>query len=133
MEPEALVVDYEGMINQFQISYHSYKVLWREIIHNEELRMVKGLARLQKIEEFEFPSELWARIVYDFAVAYDQLSKEMPGSKILDLMVPFYFARVGSFAKETRDMTSLEAEKEIEAQARIFEKLKPYLIERWES
>jgi len=133
MEPEALVVDYEGMINQFQISYHSYKALWREIIHDEESRMVKGLAKLQKIEEFKFPSELWARIVYDFAVAYNQLAKEIPESKILDLMVPFYFARVGSFAKETRDMTSLEAEKEIEAQARIFEKLKPYLIERWKS
>lgn len=131
VEPEALVVDYEGMINQFQISNHSYKALWREIIHEEDSRMVKELASAQRIEDFEFSPELWARIVYDFAVAYDQLAKEIPKSKILDLMVPFYFARVGSFAKQTRDMTSLEAEREIEAQAKIFEKLKPYLIERW--
>lgn len=132
-EPEALVVDYEGLINQFQISYQSYKALWREIISEECFGVVKELAHLPKVEKFEFSPKLWAKVVYEFAVAYDQLSKEIPKSKILDLMVPFYFGQVGSFAKQTRDMTSQEAEKEIEAQAEIFEELKPYLVERWAS
>ena len=50
-------------------------------------------------------------------------------------MAPLYYGRVAYFVKETKDVSNIEAEKIIEAQAEEFEKLKPYLLqklERWE-
>ena len=45
--------------------------------------------------------------------------------------MPIYFGRVASFVIENRDMTTDEAEECVERQAREFELLKPYLVERW--
>ena len=48
-------------------------------------------------------------------------------------LVPIYFGRVASFVIENRDITTDEAEERVERQAREFELLKPYLIERWKA
>jgi hypothetical protein len=48
-------------------------------------------------------------------------------------LVPIYFGRVGSFVVENRDITTEQAEERVERQAREFELLKPYLLERWTS
>jgi len=90
----------------------------------------RELAHTKEIRNFKFPLDLWARIVYDFAVAYHQ--KEISPDDVLDLFAPLYFAKTGSFAQETLRMSSKEAERVVEAQAKAFEKEKPYLIERWE-
>ena len=46
-------------------------------------------------------------------------------------LVPIYFGRVGSFIIENRHVTTDQAEERVERQAREFELLKPYLVERW--
>jgi len=46
-------------------------------------------------------------------------------------LVPIYFGRVGSFVIENRHQTTEQAEERVERQAREFELLKPYLVERW--
>ena len=46
-------------------------------------------------------------------------------------LVPVYFGRVGSFVIENRHITTEQAEERVERQAREFELLKPYLVERW--
>jgi len=38
---------------------------------------------------------------------------------------------VSSFINTTRDMSSKQVEEIIEEQAQTFEKLKPYLLEKW--
>jgi hypothetical protein len=48
-------------------------------------------------------------------------------------LVPIYFGRVGSFVIETRNQTTTDAEERVERQAREFELLKPYLVERWQA
>jgi hypothetical protein len=45
--------------------------------------------------------------------------------------VPIYFGRVGAFIIENRRRTTDEAEERVERQAREFELVKPYLVERW--
>lgn len=52
--------------------------------------------------------------------------------KIIELVTPLYYGRVASFVRETRDMTSTEAEEVVEAQAIEFEKHKDYLVKVWE-
>jgi hypothetical protein len=46
-------------------------------------------------------------------------------------LVPIYFGRVASFVIENRNVTTAQAEDRVERQAREFELLKPYLVERW--
>ena len=45
--------------------------------------------------------------------------------------VPIYFGRVGSLVIENRRLSDEQAEERVERQAREFELLKPYLVERW--
>ena len=78
---------------------------------------------------FNFPDEVWARVVYDFAVAHHTGVASL--DKLVASMIPLYFGRVASLVIETKDMTTDQAEAFIERQARAFELLKPYFVERW--
>ena len=46
-------------------------------------------------------------------------------------LVPLYFGRVAALVIENRDITTDRAEESVERQAREFERLKPYLLDRW--
>jgi hypothetical protein len=78
---------------------------------------------------FHFPDDCWARVVYDLIVA----ARREPGSvdRYVAALVPIYFGRVGSLVIAGRGLGGDEAEEHVEHQAREFELLKPYLIERW--
>jgi hypothetical protein len=80
---------------------------------------------------FHFPDDLWARLIYDLVVA---ARDNLDGVEaMVASLVPVYFGRVGSFIIENRQVTTTQAEDRVERQAREFELLKPYLIERWGS
>jgi glycosyltransferase involved in cell wall biosynthesis len=78
---------------------------------------------------FHFPDDVWARLVYDLLVAARRGA--VPIEVMVAALVPVYFGRVGSFVIENRALTTDQAEERVERQAREFELLKPYLIERW--
>jgi hypothetical protein len=80
-------------------------------------------------QNFHLSSETWTKIVYDFAVAYNFSSLEK--ERILEALIPFYFARIASFAEETHFLSSSLTESLIEGYAEIFEKEKKYLKKRW--
>jgi hypothetical protein len=78
---------------------------------------------------FHFPDDLWARLIYDLVVC--ARTDDPPIESLVAALVPVYFGRVGSFVIENRDVTTDQAEDRVERQARQFELLKPYLVERW--
>ena len=78
---------------------------------------------------FHFPDDLWARLIYDLVIC--ARSADPPIENLVAALVPIYFGRVGSFVIENRHQTTDEAEDRVERQARQFELLKPYLVERW--
>ena len=93
---------------------------------------------------FHFPDDVWSRVIYDLVVAVGRIergtepvkegassSKKATIDRYVAALVPIYFGRVASFVVENRDITTDEAEERVERQAREFELLKPYLIERW--
>jgi hypothetical protein len=51
--------------------------------------------------------------------------------RLVAAFVPIYFGRVGSFVTENRRLSGEQAEERVERQAREFELLKPYLVQRW--
>ncbi len=78
---------------------------------------------------FAFPDAVWARVIYDLIItARDQPAKL---EAYVTALVPVYFGRVASSVIENRDLSTDRSEESIERQAREFERLKPYLINRW--
>ncbi|MCX5727870.1 MAG: hypothetical protein NTZ28_03360, partial [Nitrospirae bacterium] len=47
-------------------------------------------------------------------------------------LTPLYLGRTASFVHATQGLTSTEAEQKIEALCHTFERMKPYLVERWQ-
>ncbi|MFL5680775.1 MAG: glycosyl transferase family 2 [Chloroflexota bacterium] len=78
---------------------------------------------------FHFPDDLWARLIYDLVVTARHPDTNL--DTLVASLVPVYFGRVGSFIIENRHVTTDQAEERVERQAREFELLKPYLLERW--
>jgi hypothetical protein len=91
--------------------------------HATTLEMAEALAA------FHFPDDLWARVVYDLVLAVRK--GELETNAMVASLVPIYFGRVGSFVIENRHVTTADAEERVERQARQFELLKPYLVDRW--
>ncbi len=83
----------------------------------------------EALGSFHFPDDLWARCIYDLIVATRRGDVET--GPLVAALVPIYFGRVGSFVIENRHLTTSAAEERVERQAREFELLKPYLVERW--
>ncbi len=73
--------------------------------------------------------DLWARVVLDFACAYNRES--LYRALILRSLTPLYLGRVASFVQETRALCSAEGEQKIEQLCLTFESLKPYLVCSW--
>ena len=91
--------------------------------------MLDAIQALPTDGEFHLPDDLWARVVYDTAVAHH--ARLMPIDELVAALVPLYFGRVASLVTEAESMSTDEAESLVERQARAFEAAKPYLVDRW--
>jgi len=81
-------------------------------------------------DQFYYPSDLWARILFNFAIAYR--NGEFSQEQIIEAMIPFYHSRILSFVNRTTNMETKEAEEYLENINRVFEGEKYYLIKRWD-
>jgi len=91
-------------------------------------RQPSTLEMAEALSAFHFPDDLWARTVYDLVVTARTATDLEP---LVAALVPIYFGRVGSFVIENRHVTTDQAEERVERQAREFELLKGYLVDRW--
>ena len=83
------------------------------------------------VSTFTFPDDLWARVIYDLVLAARRA--QTPVETLVAALVPIYFGRVASFVIENRNVSTDQAEERVERQAREFELLKPYLVDRWQA
>jgi hypothetical protein len=78
---------------------------------------------------FAFPTDLWARILYDITIGYRDSLCDL--DLMMDSLIPLYFGRTFSFVKRTKRMSTRQAEDAIEEDCMTFEMTKPYLVQRW--
>ncbi|MFQ6014120.1 MAG: glycosyltransferase [Anaerolineae bacterium] len=132
--PEPLTVTVTAMIDRLRAGATELREVWEAVLRPENLAAVDGTAALE-YEEYDFAADLWAKIVFDFAVAYNRRGRAqslpIDPKQVIEAMTPLYYGRTASLVMETKEMTSDEAEEVIRAQARTFERLKLYLVERW--
>jgi hypothetical protein len=97
----------------------------------EQLERVMSLEIGSDPTAFHFPAELWIRCLYDALVAFHRPDTDR--ERHLAALTPLYFGRTAGFISETLDLTTDQAERVIDDQARQFEELKPYLVTRWKA
>jgi glucosylglycerate synthase len=125
---EPVSVNVEHMIGNFRLGAGNLMEIWRKVILPETASWLESIGRLSD-EAFFLPEDLWVRLVYDFATAFHK--GPVHREHLLKSMIPLYLGRVASFVKENQESPATEVEAKIESLCRVFEDMKPYLMERW--
>ena len=126
--PPKVDVDTDNLLHQFHTGFDKFSHIWKEILTADVYRKLHEIKGLKEIE-FNFPTDLWARLLFDTAVSYGDVSVEP--DEIMDSLIPLYFGRTLSFVKRTKKMSIKQAEDAIENDCETFEMTKPYLLQRW--
>ena len=158
IDPPPLEVNTLRLLSEFHAGSLTLADMWRSMLSPESLEAVLELAEeagrlgdaaraklgiggdvasttattlemAEAASAYHFPDDLWARIVYDLVLT--ARNPPHPLESLVAALVPIYFGRVGSFVIENRHITTEQAEDRVERQAREFELLKPYLVQRW--
>jgi hypothetical protein len=127
-EQQDAPIDATRLVESFVIGSRNLEEVWRLVLPPASMLELRRLARLQP-EEFRMPDALWARIVYDFALAYRL--RRVSRTHVLGAMAPLYLGWVASYAHEVGGVTAQEADRRVEQLARAYEEQKPYFVSRW--
>jgi hypothetical protein len=120
-------LDVDRMIETFQLGVRDLEEIWGLVLPPATLFELRKLSRLRP-EKVNMPDELWARIVYDFALAHRL--RTINRDHLLRSMTPLYLAWVVSYAREF-ETSGATVEQRIERLALAYEATKPYFISRW--
>lgn len=124
---EPVNVNVQRMVEMFRLGLKELGDIWKEILSKESL---VGLTEIAVSDPFIMSDELWARAIYDFALSWHK--QVMNREHMLKSLTPLYLGKVASLVVEMENSSAQEVEERLEALCVAFEKLKPYVIERWE-
>jgi len=128
MIPE-MSVNKESLYARFTRGVENVIDQWKAVLVPEvfsKLIEVSGI----NAGRFDFPTELWAKILFDYAIALRKGNGK--ADSLLDSLHPLYYGRVLSYVNKVETMSTQQAEEYIEDQCLVFEETKPYLVRRWE-
>ena len=118
--------DLAAMLEAFRLAWTNLHGIWSLVLPPNSLLGLKKLALLPP-DNFRMPDSLWARIVYDFILAYRL--RTINRGHLLGALTPLYLAWVASHL--TLISSGTAPEKHIQELAAAFETDKPYLVSRW--
>jgi len=144
--PEEIVLTQEEALERYKQGFNKFyhtvyeKVLPESVSEELEALVEKGS------DEFEFPSSLWAEIIYDFLLAF-AFGKHITKGDILNALVPLYEGRLAGFVKQVNnlkkelrrlgphlaeELLALQAERLIKDQAEEFIRRKAEFLTKWD-
>ncbi|OGW47149.1 MAG: glycosyl transferase family 2 [Nitrospirae bacterium RBG_13_41_22] len=126
---EPVSVNLERMIDKFKLGISELMGIWKGFLPEDIVHFLQKAGWLQK-EEFIIPDNVWARIIYCFAIAAHKnlLNRE----HLLKSLTPLYLGKVASFVIQTLESSGQEVEEKIESLCISFEKEKDFLINNWD-
>jgi hypothetical protein len=132
-EPRPLLVDarpleLDAMLDAFQRGVRDLGRIWELILAPETLGEVLVLESATE-EALRFPDDLWARVVYEFALGHHY--SVVHRDHLLRSLVPLYLGRTAAYVRATRAATAEATDRTLEACALAFERQKAYLVEHW--
>jgi hypothetical protein len=122
--------DVHPMIDSFRLAYSNLHEIWSLVLPPNSLLGLKKLS-LMPAASFRMADSLWARVVYDFVLAYRL--RTLNRGHVMGALTPLYLAWVAShlLLASGAGAESIPPEKHVEALAAAFETDKPYLVSRW--
>jgi hypothetical protein len=114
------------MVYAFRLAYTNLQEVWSLVLPPSSLLALKRLYATDGAA-FRIPDSLWARIVYDFLLAYRL--RTINRGHLLGALIPLYLAWVASHINFTS--SGIDPESHIEAVAAAFAADKTYLVSRW--
>ena len=128
-EPASFEIDREGLVEYFRLGFGNFEGVWQRILEEQDFEVYKSLVKSEGRDDFRLPIDAWVRTVYRYAAAYQVSPRQR--MKIVDTMIPLYYARVASLMNELRDKNPEESEAHFDENAHIFEEMKGYLLSIW--
>jgi hypothetical protein len=114
--------------DMFAVGVTQLEPVFSSILSPSTLSELQRIATLE-VGDFNYPVDLWAKTVFEFAAAYHK--SVINRDHIIQAMVPLYRGRSLTFFLENREGTGKDIENSVESMCTKFERLKPYLLERW--
>jgi hypothetical protein len=128
---EEIKVNSDRLRWRFVDGYVTHQDVWRQVLAPDNLAgVIESIHQAsERPEGFRLPVELWARICYDYLLAYN--AQVVDPDPLIDSLIPLYFARTATFVDEVRGDTAEAAEERIASYAEVFLQTKPYLVRRF--
>jgi glycosyltransferase involved in cell wall biosynthesis len=127
---EPVSVNLGRMADRFRLGVEELGYIWKEFLSPEIMGVLRK-AKESDLESFHIPDEVWAEIIYCFALAAHK--KTINKEHLLKSLTPLYMGRTASFVNETADSDAAEVEDKIERLCVTFEENKPFLVDHWEN
>lgn len=121
-------VDVGGLAGRFRLGLRELDDLWGLVLP-PAARLALRRAAAAPDQALRLDDALWARVVYDFAVAW--YARTVERQQLLRSMTPLYLGWLAGFANDVRSLDAAATEARVEALAAAFEREKRYLIGRW--
>jgi hypothetical protein len=127
---EPMRVNRKRLREMFSTGVAELETVFQSILSHSTLAELQRIARPGE-EEFHYPAELWVKTVYEFAASYQK--SVISRDHIIQALAPLFRGRVFTFLLENRSASADQVENNIEGLCLEFERLKPYLLQMWES
>ena len=114
-------VDGDECVRLFQEGFQHFSPLWQHVLKKENFEDLEKVSQLPK-GPFSFPTDLWARIIYDISQSY--IGWNSTGKKLIQCLSPIYFGFLADFIFRTAELNDTEVEEEVLKDAEVFEEMK---------
>lgn len=110
----------------FRLGVRELGALWAQVLPPTTLLALRHAAAAERAHVAD---GTWARIVYDFALAFSLRTVER--QQLLRSMTPIYLGWVAGFARDACSLDAEGSDTRVESLCEAFEREKPYAIARW--
>jgi glucosylglycerate synthase len=121
-------VDLQNMVATYKNGFSGHVHTYKSLLTEDVLKKIEHL-QLEKKDSC-FPPETWAKVVYSFIAGFHK-APISERENIVDALRILWMGKVATFVKETAEITVEAAEIRLREEAKVFEKLKTYLIDRF--
>jgi hypothetical protein len=125
---DPLRVNRKRLREMFSIGVGELESVFQSILSPSTLAELQAIARVDD-GLFRYSAELWVKTVYEFAAAYHK--SVISRDHIIQALAPLFRGRALTFLVENRGGSADDVERNIETLCLEFERLKPYLLEKW--
>jgi glycosyltransferase involved in cell wall biosynthesis len=129
LENQKLVgaITLDMLSDAFHSGLRRYRRIWRTILVPSHFAAIAELDAKPR-GATRFPGDLWARVVFDFAVVYNK--GETDPDKVAAALLPLHYARTATILRETGGKFDA-IERAVQDQVECFIEQKKYLLHRW--